>query len=454
MSARGGIIVVGLSHRTAPVSVRERVAVPEGKVEAALAELGKLEALANVCVLSTCNRVEIWAEARVDPAAALESARAFLCSGDPKISDHLYLHRDVEAVRHLFRVASSLDSMVLGEPQILGQVKEAFAAAEQAKSTGGLLGRVCRKAFAVAKRVRTETGVGRNAVSMSYAAVELAKKVLGGLDGHVVLLVGAGKMSALAAKLFVQHGADRVLVTNRTAARAETLAAEVGGAARPWDQLGALLQEADVVVCSTAAPHAVITEALVKEARKHRHGRPLFFVDLAVPRDVEPKINDLDGCYVYDVDDLEQVLEENKQVRAQEAARAEALVQSEAEGFLAAAKGEAQGLVRKLRQHGDGIAKAELEKTMHKLGAELTDAQRKALGALASAIVNKLLHAPTSRLRKAAEEDDGRVLFAAAELFGLAVEEPQEPDDEARLDDAPDKHATGEAPREARGDGP
>ena len=386
------LVVVGLSHHTAPVAVRERVAVPEGQVDRALSGLAQLDALAGVDVLSTSNPVEVWAEPKAPAPAPPPALKRVLAAQDPGVEAHLYAHAGGEAVRHLFRVASSLDSMQVGEPQILGQVKEAFAAAEAAGTAKGLLGRACRRAFAVAKRVRTETGIGRSAVSMSYAAVELGKKILGSLDRKTVLLLGAGKMSALAAKHFQAAGASRLVVVNRTAARAEALADEVGGEARPWESLAALLGEADVCLCSTAAPHPVVTVELVQAARRARKGRPLFFVDLAVPRDVDPRVHELEGTYVYDVDDLSQVIDENREARAQEAARAEALVAQEAGAFELAARGEAAGVLRRLRQQADELARAEVERTLQRLGPAATEAQRK--------------------------EADGRRLDPATELFG------------------------------------
>lgn len=416
------LVLVGLSHHTAPVAVREKVAVPEGALDGALQDVGRVAPLDEVLVVSTCNRVEVYGSTQAEPAAAARAVRDFLSSRDPTVDRHLYEHHDGEALRHLFRVCSSLDSMVVGEPQILGQVKEAYGAADRAGRLRAVLGRATRRGFQVAKRVRTETAIGRAAVSMSYAAVELGKKILGSLDGRTVLLVGAGKMSTLAARHLASAGCSKILVTNRSPERAQKLADEVGGVPRPWSELGALLADADVCICSTAAPQAVITADLVLGARKVRKHRPLFFVDLAVPRDVDPAVNQLDDVYVYDVDDLDKVVDENRHAREDEAAKAEAIVAAEAEAFLVAARNEAGPILRELRIRGEEIARIEVERTLGKIGGNLSDVQRKSMEAMARAIVNKLLHPPTARIRTAAENDDGRILDAALELFDLRTQ--------------------------------
>jgi glutamyl-tRNA reductase len=422
------LVLVGLSHHTAPIAVREKVAVPEGALDSALEDVSRVAPLDEVLVVSTCNRVEVYGSTTAEPAAAARAVRDFLSSRDPTVDAHLYEHHDVEALRHLFRVCSSLDSMVVGEPQILGQVKDAYGAADRSGKLKTVLGRAARRGFQVAKRVRTETAIGRAAVSMSYAAVELGKKILGSLEGRTVLLVGAGKMSTLAARHLASAGCSKILVTNRSPQRAETLAAEIGGIPRPWSELATLLAEADVCICSTAAPHPVITAELVLGARKVRKHRPLFFVDLAVPRDVAQDVNQLDDVYVYDVDDLDQVVGENRHTREDEAAKAEAIVAAEAQAFLVAARNEAGPILRELRVRGEEIARAEAERTLAKLGASLADAQRRSVEAMARAIVNKILHAPTARIRAAAEADDGRILDAALEIFELRnhVAEPAE----------------------------
>ena len=442
MSRIPELVLVGLSHRTAPVAVREQVAVTESVLPEVLGQIARLPGVQEAFVVSTCNRVEVYATAE-EASVAGRAIRQFLSSNDARVDGHLYEQHGTEAVRHLFRVCASLDSMVLGEPQILGQVKEAFAAAESAGTVRGLLARAAKRAFGVAKRVRTETAIGRAAVSMSFAAVDLAKKILGSLEGSTVLLVGAGKMSALAARHLQGAGCRQVLVVNRSPERARALAEEIGGTALPWESLEQALAQADVVVCSTAAPHAVITPPLAQAARRARKHRPLFFVDLAVPRDVDPKVNDLDGIYVYDVDDLAQVVEENRKAREDEAHRAEGIVASEAEAFVAAARSEAGPVIRDLRARAEASARREVERTLSR--GEWTDAQRRSVEAMARALINKILHEPTQRIRAAAEADDGRLLEAAMELFGLSPAVPA--GENERKGNGAAAEVQGEAPR-------
>ena len=433
MSRSSELVLVGLSHHTAPIAIREKIAVAEPRLAETLGDLRDLPLIDESVVVSTCNRVEVYAAVKGDAAEAARSIRDYLSSRDRKVDDHLYERRGIDAVRHLFRVCSSLDSMVLGEPQILGQVKDAYATAEAQGAVGRLLSRSCTRAFAVAKKVRTETQVGRAAVSMSFAAVELATKILGSLEGKKVLLIGAGKMSTLAVKHLRRAGVGQVMVVNRSLERATDLVDELGGEAHPWESLAARLVEADVVLCSTAAPQPVVTVDLAVAARKARKHRPLLFIDLAVPRDVDPKVNSLDGIFVYDVDDINQVIGENLRARQEEAARAEEIVSKEANSFLVAWKNEAAPVVRELRQRGEEIAKAEVAKTLSRFGEELDPKQQRALEALGRAIVNKLLHEPTTRLRQAGEQGEGELVAAAAALFGIEtgaddLEAASEPD--------------------------
>ncbi len=414
--------LVGLSHKTAPVEVREKLAVAAGEMPQFLAELRAADGVEELMLVSTCNRVEtyVWGAPH-----ASESVRAALARrAGPLVLESLYDRRGEEAVRHLFRVSSSLDSMILGEPQILGQVKEAFANAQRARTLAGVITQACQAAFSAAKRVRTETAIGAAPVSMASAAVELGKKIFGSLAGRTVLLVGAGKMSELTAK-HLAEGAPRILVANRTLERARDLARRVGGTARPFEELSGLLVEADIVVSSTAAPRPILTTAMLHAVIKQRHFRPLFMVDLAVPRDIEEGVGKLENVYAYDVDDLQHVVDEGRQNREAEAQKADRIVSEEVERFL---KGrqvrDAVPVLARLRTHAEEIARSEAERTLAHFGEDLTPKQRKSIEAMGRAIVNKLLHGPTVRLREAGKASPGEAAALAvtvARLFDLEV---------------------------------
>jgi glutamyl-tRNA reductase len=416
------LICIGLSHRTAPLSVRERLALPEARQVELLQRVAQapIEAL----LVSTCNRVELYLAAP-DTAQASSRGREELARlGGSEALEHLYEHQGPGALEHLFRVASSLDSMVVGEAQILGQVKESFELAQGAGAVRGVLTRVCAAAFGCAKRVRTETAIGRAATSMASAAVALASKVFDELSDKTALVVGAGEMGELAARHLKQAKAGRLLITNRTLARAEALAAEVGGVARPYEELQALLKEADVVVCSTASPVPLFTKENVGAVGRARRFRPLFMVDLAVPRDIAPDVAELHWVTAYDVDDIQKFVAENEAARAEEAQKAGVLVIQEVSRFVRdRAVRDGVPVLARLRQRAEQIAKAEVERTLAAVGEGLTEKQRKSIEAMGRAIVNKLLHEPTAKLRAVGPEHEGnRLAGAAAELFGLAEE--------------------------------
>jgi glutamyl-tRNA reductase len=420
------LLCLGLSHQSAPVEVRERLALPEDRQ---LRWLGELSALgAEAFVLSTCNRVEFYVASPipnlVDVRERLHALVAELAG--PLALPQLYEHQADRALVHLFRVAASLDSMVLGEAQILGQVKDAFERAQQAGTVKGELTRACAAAFSSAKRVRTETEIGRSATSMASAAVSLATKVFGGLEEKKVLLVGAGEMAELAARHLKAAGVQELWVTNRTLARAEALAEAVGGRAHPFESLSSLLIAADVILCSTASPTPIFTREKVAAAAKPRKHRPLFMVDLAVPRDIAADVNELDGVYAYDVDDIQKVISENTAARATHAAKAEAIIAEEIARFVRSRSlREGVPVLAQLRSRAESIARIELERTLVTLGPALTDKQRKSLEAMALAIVNKLLHQPTAKLRAVGGVDHNNALIgAAAELFGLEASVP------------------------------
>ncbi|HET9553439.1 MAG TPA: glutamyl-tRNA reductase [Anaeromyxobacteraceae bacterium] len=415
------LFLVGLSHKSAPIEVRERVALSGDDLKEALGQLRAMDGVEEAFVVSTCNRVEVFVQADGE-----DPARSFFTTRAAQATEHLYVKRGPEAVRHLFRVAASLDSMVVGEQQILGQVKEAYGLASAAQAAGGFMSRLCNRAFATAKRVRTETDIGRGATSMSQVAVDLVAKIFGDLRGRAILLVGAGKMGALSAKALKVLGADRVLVTNRSPERGQALADQVEGLFRPWDELPRLLVEADVVIVSTGAPHFVVTADLVRAAMKSRRGRNLCLIDLAVPRNVDPACGGLDDVYAYDVDDMQRVVSANHEARRGEAVRAEAIVEAEVMAFTREREARAAlPVLVSLRQRAERIARAEAERTLAAVGGKLDEKGRKSVEAMAQAIVNKLLHGPTSRLKEAAASGDSSLPGAAAALFG--IEEQEEP---------------------------
>jgi glutamyl-tRNA reductase len=410
------VVLVGLSHKTAPISVREKVAFSGDALREALQQLKVQPGVGEAMVISTCNRVEVY----VSGQGSYHAARRFFLDRAADADGHLYERCGADAVRHLFRVASSLDSMVLGEQQILGQVKEAYGVASAAQSAGSFFSRLCNRAFATAKRVRSETDIGRGATSMSQVAVELVKKIFGDLKGREILLVGAGKMGALSAKALASLGADRILVTNRSADRAIALAEQVRGEARPWEKLPELLVAADVAIVSTGAPHYVLTPELVHGAMKARRNRSLCLIDLAVPRNVDPACVDQSDVYAYDVDDLQRVVDATKEARAGEAGRAEAIVEAEVMAFAAERESRAAlPVLAMLRRQAEEIARAEAERTLGAIGEKLDDKARRSVEAMARAIVNKLLHCPTARLKEAASSGDTALPGAAAALFGF-----------------------------------
>ncbi|MGB5681430.1 MAG: glutamyl-tRNA reductase, partial [Polyangiales bacterium] len=324
-------VVVGLSHRTAPVEVRERLAVAPTDLQRELREIATDSGLEEVVLISTCNRVELYATS-ANPLEAARDAKQTLTKrlGDAAGEGVLYQERGIDAVRHVFRVASSLDSLVVGEPQILGQVKDAFDAAKEAGTIGTLLGRCFTQAFATAKRVRNETGIAEGTVSVSSIACELAKKIFGNLEGRQTLLLGAGEMGESAARSLRQTGTNLHII-NRSEERAQMLAIACDGRAVPYERLATELSDADVVIASTASPQFILTPQLMKSVVRTRRHRPLFIIDIAVPRDVDPRVGNMDNVFVYDVDDLQQVAEENLAVRAREAALAERIIEDEVE---------------------------------------------------------------------------------------------------------------------------
>ncbi len=417
------IIVVGLSHKTAPVHIREKVAFPPDKMEEPLRQLLELPSISEALIVSTCNRVELYAVSR-QPEAAIIELKKFLADfhslDSSALSEHLYNFEGTEAIRHVLRVSASLDSMVIGEPQILGQIKTAYGYACEHKTAGVILNRFLRKAFSTAKRVRTETEIASNAVSVSFAAVELARKIFNSLENKTVMLIGAGEMCELAAKHFINNGVSKVLVTNRTFSRAEKLAEEFNGTAVTFENFREQLHRADIVLSSTGAPDYVLGAKKLKEVCKLRRYKPMFLIDIAVPRDIDPAANKLDGIYLYDVDDLQGVVQANLKERQKEAAKAELIVEAEVEQFCSwLATLEVTPTIVALRRKIEQIRQAELEKTLSGLNG-LDDKQRKAIESMTSAMVNKILHQPTHILKQTSNGGDSNCyLDAVRTLFNL-----------------------------------
>jgi glutamyl-tRNA reductase len=423
------IVVVGLSHKTAPIGVRERLAMRRDNLPEVLQRLLAQQGIGEAVVLSTCNRVEVYAAAPgrgasdEDLARTARAVTAVLTSmGGEAVSPHLHKTHGNEAVLHLFRVAASLDSLVIGEPQILGQLKDAIEVARETRSLGVTLGRAMHRAVRVGKRVRSETAIGEGQVSVSSVAIDLAREIFGDLTGHTALLVGAGEMAEAASKLLVRGGA-RLLVVNRSPERGNALANEVGGEYRGWTELERSLVDADIVISSTSSPRYVITTDLVKAARKARKGRSLFLIDIAVPRDVDPAVNKLDNIYLYDVDDLSKIVSESLESRAAEAARAEAIAQEEARGFEAwTLEQSLTPAIVGLRNRTHAVLEAELSRSLHGKLRHLSAADREALGMMIDAATNKLLHAPVTKLRALAGDARGAdYLEVVRDLFDLAA---------------------------------
>ncbi len=421
------IILVGLNHKTAPIEIRECLAFSPEKLEEASRQVHRLHLLKETMILSTCNRVEILALAQ-DPAPAVWELKRFLSAFHQypleKFEQSLYSPVGEEAVKHIFRVASSLDSMVVGETQILGQLKDAYETATGNKTAGPILHRLLPLAFHVAKRVRTETKIGNRAVSVSSVAVELARKIFETLEGKTALLIGAGEMIELATQHLVGDGVGKVLVTNRTQERAVALALKFGGEAVPFGQREKGLVRADIVISATNSPDFVLGYDQMARVMKERKQTPLFLIDIADPRDVEPRVNDLENVYLYNIDHLQKVADENIRDREKEARKAEGIVEGEVAEFVRWYRSLAlTPTIVTLRQKFEEIRKKELEKTLAHL-PNLSEKERKFVEGLTAAIVNKILHSPLSQLKSVT--DSARTdsyLDALQTLFQLSVEE-------------------------------
>jgi glutamyl-tRNA reductase len=411
------LVVVGINHRTAPVDVRERVVFDPARVPDALRELASLDEIEEAVIVSTCNRTELYCVTECGQAELGDWLQNYHQLGS-SIRHCLYHHGDMRAVSHVFAVASGLDSMVLGEPQILGQLKDAYRAAQETGTTGPLLNRLFQAAFSVAKRVRTETEIGANAVSVASAAVAMARTVFASFENRTALMVGAGETVALAARHLHADGLRRMIIANRSIARAQELAAEFQGFAIGLDDIGAHLREADIVVASTASPHAIITREMAATALRARKRRPIFMVDIAVPRDIEPAVAELEDVYLFTVDDLQSVVNENMENRRQAAREADRMIATEVDRFeLQLRTRSAAPTIRRLRHEAERTRELTLEQARRMLAAGRgTD---EVLEFLAATLTNRLIHAPSQRLREAAESGDERIIGAIAEIYRL-----------------------------------
>jgi glutamyl-tRNA reductase len=418
------LALVGINHRTAPVEVRERMSIPESRLREAVTDLVHRDGIKEGLILSTCNRVEVVANAQddVDTGSII---REFLADHHQcnlaLYESHFYQHAQQEAIEHLFRVASSLDSMIVGEPQILGQLKQAYNAAREAGALNGTLNEISLQALAVARKVRRNTAIGASAVSVSYAAVELARKIFGDLTGKTILILGAGKMSEIAAKNLVRSGAGSILVANRTYERAAELAEAFHGTAIRIEQMLDHVDKADIVICSTSAPHYVIHRHHAEQWLAARKNRPMFFVDISVPRNIDPAVNELDNAFVYDIDDLGQVVEANKKQREREAEWGEEIIQEEVQKAMRRlASREIVPTIVALEQRLESIRENELDRYRGRLG-DLTPQQREAVDALTHGILNKILHGPIRELKSGVgQPEQSSLVSMVRKMFGVA----------------------------------
>jgi glutamyl-tRNA reductase len=419
-TAQGRLVLLGINHNTAPIEVRERLAIPPSRLAEATLSLLHQPGIREGLILSTCNRVELLTlqDETSDSADAtqpqartslLRFLHEYLAVPPDDLQPHLYEFREREAVRHLFRVASSLDSMVVGEPQILGQVKEAYTIARETGAVSTHLEALLQRTFTVAKKIRSETQIGSSSVSIASVAVDLARKIFGSLYGKTVLLVGAGKMSELAARHLIEHGASAILVANRTESRAEKLAADfasptVHTEAVSFDDLYAQTPRADIVITSTGAPQKIFGRSHGQHFLQSRRNRPMFFIDIAVPRDVDPRMNEVEGCFVYDIDDLQQVAAANLADRSREAQAAETIVSREVDKYHERLQSrDAVPAIKALQQQAEELRQAELARSQSKLAA-LTPEQREAVEALTRSLTAKLLHPQLTALRESTRQ--------------------------------------------------
>jgi glutamyl-tRNA reductase len=417
------IVLIGMNHKSAPLDIRERLQLSCGEGDRPLPALMNNAEIREALYLATCNRVEVLARV-AGGGEAIEGLKSFIyCQGNLSVAEMdrcLYIYRGLDAVRHLFRVTSSLDSMIMGEPQILGQMKDAYRMAVENGTTGILLNRLSHHAFRVAKRVRTETGIAGNAVSVSYAAVELAKKIFGDLKRKSILLIGAGEMSELAARHLLRQGVGAIHIANRTYARAEEMAAEFQGIPVAFEKFPELLPEVDIVIASTGAPGYIMSAEMVASAFGRRRNRPLFLIDIAVPRDIDPAAGDIDNVYLYNIDHLQDVVDTNREVRRAEAMKAEEIIAEEVAVFESWYNALAVvPTIVSLREKMEGIMKGELERSSSWM-KNLNEEERTRVEILTASIINKILHDPMTGLKEESRDKDALPFVAAIRrLFNL-----------------------------------
>lgn len=425
------LVMGGLSHKTAPVEIREGLEIPKRKLEGALALLLQGDCLHEGVIISTCNRTEVYVVAHSfeeGKEGILKYLTSYHKLSQEELLKYLYFFANKEAASHLFEVSSSLDSMVVGEAQVLGQVKEAYAAALETKATSIILNRLFNQAIATGKKARTQTSIGESAVSVSYAAVELAKRIFENLRGKVAMILGAGEMSELTLKHLVSAGVSTVLVSNRTFHRAVELAKRFQGKAINFDQLVEYMAEADIVISSTAAPHYILKKEDLSKVMSKRKGRPIFLIDIAVPRDIDPKVNKLENVFLYDIDDLEGVVQANIAEREKESRKVRRIIGQEVEGFSAWIHSlEVTPTIAALKKKAEEIRVLETERILRKLD-HLSPRERNIVNALTGTIVNKLLHQPIVKVKDGAPKKDGyiylealRKLFELEELDGVGL---------------------------------
>jgi glutamyl-tRNA reductase len=417
------IILIGLNHKTAPVNIRECLAFSQDETRSALGDLRAMTDVEEAMLFSTCNRVELLIISKKMQNAG-DQAKAFLAQFKQlpleNFESSLYLHQGEAAVRHVFRVGASLDSMVVGEPQILGQIKAAYRAATEEKTSGVILNRLLHKTFFVAKRIRTETGIGDSAVSISYAAIELGRKIFGDLAGKEVLLIGAGEMAELAVEHLIRHRSGHIFVANRTFERGVELAATFKGTAIRIEEVPDYLRRVDIIISSTGAKGFILEKKQVKAVMRGRRNRPIFFIDIAVPRDIDPSINALNNAYVYDIDDLKDVVEDNIEDRNREAIKAERIIDEAVISFRQWVLGlDVVPTIKALREKVQSIAQEEARKTLQQMG-HLSDKDREAIYRMTESLTNKILHEPTRYLKSnGCQKGRSTSLDIARKIFGL-----------------------------------